>query len=172
MQSFLNAQVRQCETGYTCLKDYRQNAPSMPSNAYCAAMPARDNDTAASIITRVAQACDVSPRVLLVLLQKEQSLVSLTRPTQIRYDRATGFACPDTAPCDSSFGSFFYQVYYAARQFQRYAKHPESYNHRAGQQNRVLFHPNAACGSSTVYIANQATPASTTTRRTSPTRRR
>ncbi|SDR81557.1 hypothetical protein [Agrococcus carbonis] len=157
VQSFLNAQVRQCETGYTCLKDYRQNAPSMPSNAYCAAMPARDNDTAASIITRVAQACDVSPRVLLVLLQKEQSLVSLTRPTQIRYDRATGFACPDTAPCDSSFGSFFYQVYYAARQFQRYAKHPESYNHRAGQQNRVLFHPNAACGSSTVYIANQAT---------------
>ncbi|MCH1882338.1 hypothetical protein [Agrococcus sp. ARC_14] len=157
VQSFLNQQVPRCDTGYTCLKDYRQNAPAMPANAYCASMPARANDTAASIITRVSVACDISPRVLLVLLQKEQSLVSLTRPTQIRYDRATGFACPDTAPCDSSYGSFFYQIYYAARQFQRYAEHPTSYNHRAGQTNRVLWHPNAACGSSSVMIQNQAT---------------
>ncbi len=157
VQSFLNQQVPRCEAGYTCLKDYRQNAPSMPANAYCAAMPARANDSAASIIARVSVACDISPRVLLVLLQKEQSLVTLTRPTPIRYDRATGFACPDTAPCDSSYGSFFYQIYYAARQFQRYADHPASYNHRAGQTNRVLYHPNAACGSSSVYIENQAT---------------
>ncbi|GEK80763.1 hypothetical protein [Agrococcus baldri] len=157
VQSFLNQQLRSCDSGYTCLKDYRQNAPAMPANAYCAAMPSRSNDTAASIIARVSVACDISPRVLLVLLQKEQSLVTLSRPTQIRYDRATGFACPDTAPCDSSYGSFFYQVYYAARQFQRYAEHPTSYNHRAGQTNRVLYHPNAACGSSSVYIENQAT---------------
>lgn len=157
VQAFLNQRVARCDTGYTCLKDYRQDAPAMPGNAYCAAMPSRSGDTAASIIARVSLACDVSPRVLLVLLEKEQSLVSLTRPTRIRYDRATGFACPDTAPCDSSFGSFFYQIYYAARQFQRYAAHPTSYNHRAGQTNRVLYHPNVACGSSSVTIKNQAT---------------
>lgn len=157
VQSFLDSQVRTCATGSTCLKDYRQTTPSMAADAYCGAIPGRTNETASSIIARVGSACDVSQRVLLVLLQKEQSLVTRTSPSRIHYDRATGFACPDTAPCDSSYGSFFYQVYYAARQFQRYAKHPGNYQHRAGQQNRVLFHPNAACGSSTVLIANQAT---------------
>ncbi len=157
VQAFLDSQVRTCASGYTCLKDYRQATPSMPASEYCEAVAGGSDRTSAQIITDVALACDISPRVLIVLLQKEQSLVTLTAPAPIRYERATGFACPDTAPCDSSYGGFFYQIYYAARQFQRYAIYPQYYNHRAGQTNRVLYHPNAACGSSSVLIRNQAT---------------
>ncbi|GGN80349.1 hypothetical protein GCM10010968_08110 [Agrococcus terreus] len=157
IQSFLDSQVRACERGYTCLKDYSQHTPQMPASLYCSSMPQRTDQSAAAIIYHVARACDISPKVLLVLLQKEQSLVTLTAPSPVRYERATGFACPDTAPCDASFGGFFYQIYYAARQFQRYAEHPTNYQHRAGHVNRVLYNPNADCGSSQVFIRNQAT---------------
>jgi hypothetical protein len=157
VQTFLNAQLQRCATGYTCLKDYAQATPAMAATEYCAGIPGRSRATSSQIIVDVAVACDVSPRVLLVLLQKEQSLVTHPSPSAIRYERATGFACPDTAPCDSTFGGFYYQVYYAARQFQRYAMYPGNYRHRAGQTNAVLYHPNAACGSSPVHIRNQAT---------------
>ncbi|WAC65276.1 hypothetical protein OVA14_07730 [Agrococcus sp. SL85] len=157
IQSFLDSQVRTCAAGYTCLKDYAQATPAMPASIYCDAMPQRSDQSAAAILYQVSRACDISPKVLLVLLQKEQSLVTLTAPSATRYARATGFACPDTAPCDASFGGFFYQIYYAARQFQRYAAHPTNYQHRAGQTNRVLYNPNAGCGSSQVFIRNQAT---------------
>ncbi|KAA6430844.1 hypothetical protein FQ330_11745 [Agrococcus sediminis] len=157
VQAFLDAQVRTCQSGYTCLKDYRQPTPAMAGSQYCDAIPAYANRTSAQIITDVSRACDISPRALLVLLQKEQSLVTLTAPTAIRYERATGFACPDTAPCDPAFGGFFYQLYNAGRQFQRYAAHPQNWRYRAGQTNQIQYHPNIACGTSPVYIRNQAT---------------
>ena len=157
VQAFLDGQLQRCSTGYTCLKDYQQATPAMPANAYCDAVPARGTASSSQIIADVSIACGISPRVLLVLLQKEQSLVTHPAPTAIRYQKATGFACPDTAPCDASFGGFYYQVYYAARQFQRYAAHPLSYAHRAGETNRIWWHPNQACGSSSVFIENQAT---------------
>lgn len=157
VQSFLDAQLRSCTAGYTCLKGYSQATPAMGGTARCSALPAMGSASAATIIARVGAACGISQKVLLVLLQKEQSLVTDPDPTQRQFDRATGFACPDTAPCDSSFGGFFYQVYYAARQFKVYSAYPANYNHIAGRWNQVLYHPNAACGSSPVFIANQAT---------------
>lgn len=156
VQTLLQQKRPDCTTGYTCLKDYRQATPAMPATEYCAAVPASSNLRGSDIIARVGAACDISQRVLLVLLEKEQSLVTSSRPSARSYEAATGFACPDTAPCDPSFGGFFYQVYNAARQFQRYAAYPQSYNHRVRTQ-QVLFHPNAACGSSAVRIENQAT---------------
>lgn len=157
VQSFIDAKHPGCNSGYTCLDTYAQRTPSMAGDAYCDALSGRASESAASIIARVGQACDISQRYLLVLLQKEQSLVTHRSPNSVRYEKATGFGCPDTAPCDPSVGGFFYQVYYGARQFQRYAAHPERWNHRAGVVNQVRFHPNAACGSSPVLIRNQAT---------------
>ncbi|SDH81863.1 hypothetical protein [Agrococcus jejuensis] len=157
VQSFLDGQMRQCASGYTCLRGYAQSTPTMAANAYCGAIQGQGSESAASIIARIGAACNISQRFLLVLLQKEQSLVTSTAPVQRQYDRATGFACPDTAPCDSSYGGFFYQVYYAARQFNVYKRFPTSYNHQPAAWNNVLFHPNAACGSSRVYIQNSAT---------------
>jgi len=144
---------------YTCLKDYKQNTPQMEAaSGYCDAIPAGTGVSSAQIFYNIAQACHINPKVLLVLVQKEQSLVLDTWPLDSQYTKATGFACPDTAPCDSSYGGFFYQIYYAARQFQVYKTYPDSYNYVAGQYNNIYYNPNlAACGSSSVYIQNQAT---------------
>ena len=157
VQSFIDARNPGCLAGYTCLDTYSQATPSMAADAYCGALTGLADETAASIIARVGAACNISQRFLLVLLEKEQSLVTHRSPTSSRYLKATGFGCPDTAPCDSSVGGFFYQVYYGARQFNRYAAHPANYNHRAGAVNQVLYNPNAACGSSAVLIRNAAT---------------
>ncbi|MET4098976.1 putative cell wall-binding protein [Agrococcus sp. UYP10] len=157
VQAFIDAKHAGCAAGYTCLDTYSQKTPSIAADAYCGAMTGRANESAASIIARVGQACDISQRFLLVLLQKEQTLVTHPSPSASRYEKATGFGCPDTAPCDASVAGFFYQVYYGARQFQRYAAHPERYNHRAGVVNQIRYDTEVACGSSPVLIRNLAT---------------
>lgn len=157
VQEFLDAQLPSCDSGYTCLNRYAQATPTMAANRYCSAYAGSASETAASMLSRVALHCNISPRVLLVLLQKEQSLVTDRNPTPRQYSAATGFACPDTAPCDSSYGGFFYQLYYAARQFQVYKAFPTSFNHQPNAWNNVLYHPNAACGSGRVYVSNFAT---------------
>lgn len=80
-----------------------------------------------------------------------------SRPSKSAYDRATGYGCPDTAPCDAQFFGLSNQLYKAARQFKIYQAFPASFNHRAGRFNAVRLHPNAACGAPQVYIENQAT---------------
>lgn len=158
VQVFLNSKVSNCRSGYVCLKDYSQSTPSISADSYC-----RSNyigsaqESAASIIAKVGIACGISQKVLLVLLQKEQALVTDDWPLSSQYRNATGFSCPDTAPCDPAYSGFFYQVYYAARQFSKYAATPNSWGYKARQNNSILYNPNRACGSSTVYIENQAT---------------
>lgn len=136
-----------------CLWQYRMTTPDRAADAYCEAFAGRADEPAASIIVRVARACGVSPKVLLVLVQKEQSLV--TRPTAFGYERATGYACPDTADCDARFFGFFNQVFAASRQFQAYAKSPR-WRYRVGEVD-VAFHPDPSCGRASVVIRNQAT---------------
>ncbi len=92
-----------------------------------------------------------------MLLEKEQGLVTDDFPGSGQYRSATGYGCPDTAVCDSQYYGFFNQVYNAALQFKRYAASPTSWNHVAGRVNAVRYSPNAACGSSNVFIQNQAT---------------
>lgn len=146
---------------YTCLKDYTQDTPQMESaSGLCGGISAKSNQTSSQIVKAIANACGISPQVLLVLLQKEQSLVTDNWPLDRQYESATGFACPDTAPCDPAYDGFFYQVYYAARQFKIYQAYPNNYNYRAGQTNSIYWHPDLSrCGSSNVYIENQATAA-------------
>lgn len=180
IQDFLNTKLPTCDTNGTqpygnttraayaaskgvstpfiCLKSYKMNTPSRSGESgLCSDLSAKTNRTAAQIIDDVAKSCGVSPKVLLILLQKEQSLVTDDWPWPIQYRSATGFGCPDTDVCDSQYYGFFNQVYAAARQFKRYRADPTYYNHRAGGNNNVRYHPNISCGSKTVYIENQAT---------------
>jgi hypothetical protein len=189
IQTFLNNQVPNCDTNgsrpasefgrsditraqyaasrgwhgppYTCMRDYKQNTPNMEAaSGLCNAISAKNNQSAAQIINDISKACHLNPQVLLVLLQKEQSLVIDTWPLNGQYRNATGFACPDTAPCDPAYNGFFYQVYYAARQFQIYKANPLSYNYVAGRNNNIYYNPDLSrCGSSSIYIQNQATAA-------------
>ncbi|MBI1908098.1 hypothetical protein HYS28_01610 [Candidatus Uhrbacteria bacterium] len=76
---------------------------------------------AADIIWRAAQMHGVSPRFLLVLLQKEQSLVEDDEPTQKQLDWAAGYAvCDDCSmddPAIQRWKGFGKQVNSAAMQF-------------------------------------------------------
>jgi len=157
VQSFLSARVSSCVSGYTCLKDYTQPTPSMPANARCAAYQGSPGERASDIIAKVGVACSFSPKAMLVLLQKEQSLVTDTWPVSGQYNHATGYGCPDTAPCDPNYNGFFYQVYWAAYAFQAYKANGGGPNYKTGKLNTILWHPNASCGSSQVFIENAAT---------------
>jgi hypothetical protein len=158
IQTFLQQRVPSCLAGYTCLKDYRQATSSQTAKVEgCAAYAGRADQTAASIIYSVARACGINPRVIIVLLEKEQSLVTDTWPTSRQYRSATGYGCPDTADCDANYYGFFNQVYNAAWQFKKYQYSPGIRAYQAGRMNTILWHPNTACGTSQVYIENQAT---------------
>lgn len=158
VQAFLNSKVPTCRSGYVCLKDYRADSSYQPERAAgCAAYPGPANQSAAEIIWLVSSLCGINPQVMLVLLEKEQGLVSSTSPTSGIYRKATGFGCPDTAVCDSVYYGFFNQVYNAAYQYKKYQATPSGRNFQAGRTNTIQWHPDAACGSSQVYIENQAT---------------
>lgn len=180
IQDFLNAKVPTCDTNgtqsyngttraayaasrgypapFTCLKDYKQDTNNKSAETgLCNGHTGGSNKTSAQIIYEVAQSCGISPKVLLVLLEKEQALVTDDWPWSIQYRSATGYGCPDTAPCDAEYYGFFNQVYNAARQFKKYARDADQYSYRANRNNSVQYNPETSCGSSTVYIENPST---------------
>ncbi|MCE7482849.1 FG-GAP-like repeat-containing protein [Microbacterium profundi] len=159
IQSFFNGKVSRCQSGYVCLKDFKISSVNRPADAYCSGYTGAANESAARIIYRVAQSCNINPQVLIVMLQKEQGLISHTWPSSWRYDSALGQGCPDTAPCDPNFVGFFHQIYGAARQMQIYMEGKWFQWYAPGNTWNLRYHPNAACGSSPVYVANKATSA-------------
>ncbi|ROP64335.1 hypothetical protein [Curtobacterium sp. PhB115] len=160
VQSFLGSVAPNCKKasgGPACLKDFSQKMSAISAvSGRCSAI-AGGTKSAATMIAQVGAACGISQKVLLVLLQKEQGIVTTSSPTSYMYLHATGFACPDTAPCDPAYYGFGQQVYAAALQFKRYQASPTSWAYQAGRNNSILLNPNAACGRKTVYIQNQAT---------------
>jgi hypothetical protein len=154
IQSWLLAMPCVPKDGVPCLAFYRQDTASRPANGNCLAYRGGRQQTAAEIVYGVAHACGISPRVLLVLVQKEQSLV--TRPSAYGYERATGYACPDTAACDAKYFGFFNQLYSAAWQFREYSDPSDHWRIAPGTVS-VQYSPDASCGASAVRIANQAT---------------
>jgi len=170
IQAFLNSKVPNCAAGFTCLRSYSETTRTIPATPMCSTYEAGANESAATIIWKVAQACGISPKVILVTLQKEQGLVTKSAPSAGAFRSAMGAGCPDTAPCDTEYYGFFNQVHYGAFLFKRYTQppgtgagtpYPTRFDQRyaVGSVSQVLWHPNAACGTSPVYIANQATHA-------------
>jgi uncharacterized protein with LGFP repeats len=159
IDAMFRSKVKSCQSGYVCLKDYRQNTPNRPADAYCDGYSGAANESAATIIARVAASCGINPQVLIVMLEKEQSLVTHTWPSSWRYDMALGQGCPDTAPCDPAYAGFFYQIYGAARQMQIYAEGRWFTYYAPGKTWNILYNPNRSCGTSPVYVENTATAA-------------
>lgn len=160
IQRFLDARVPNCvgANGLTCLRYAQFDTFDRAPSSRCGAYPGATGEFAATVIAKVAQICGINPQVLLVMLQKEQGLITATSPTERQYRVAMGYACPDTAPCDAQFFGFFNQVYKAAWQLRQYGVNPSSWRYRIGNV-AIQFHPNAACGSTVVNIANAATAA-------------
>lgn len=161
IQAFLNRMVPNCRsTDITlpCLKDLvtSTNTRAPSPGGQCGGYNSETWESAARIIWRVGQACGINPQVLLVMLQKEQGLITDSQPDYYQYRSAMGAGCPDTAPCDARFYGFFNQVYQAAWQMREYTVDPGYWNYQVGWNN-ILWNPNAGCGSAPVYVQNQAT---------------
>lgn len=156
IQDFLISKEPSCAGN--CMKNFTQTIPSKAADKYCGAINGGANFNAATIIKLVTAACSINPQAMLVLLQKEQGLVTDSAPSSGKYQIAAGYGCPDSQTvCDSEYYGFFNQVYNAARQFQVYAKNPDIFNFAAGRTSNVQYNPNSGCGASSVTMQNAAT---------------
>lgn len=166
IQSFLNSKMPKCDTNgdqpynssmnrreyaasrgvstpFTCLKNYQEHGKS-----------------AAQIIYEASQDYRINPQVLIVLIQKEQGLITDDWPWPVQYRTATGYGCPDTAPCDSEYFGLTNQVRWSARMFRSIMDdNPSWYTPYNLGNNQIPWHPNSSCGTSTVNIQNRATKA-------------
>ena len=165
IQSWLDSRIGACRNG-NCLNVKRLDTASRPADAMCGAYAGAAGERVSRILAKVSRACGINPQVLLVTLQKEQSLVSgdiAKGPSDARLDRAMGYACPDNVGgvCDPSYAGVYNQLYRAAWQFKRYANPAGTSNFftwfRPGTTAAVQYNPNAACGTKQVTIRNQAT---------------
>ncbi len=143
---------------YTCLKEYVENPTTKVNNATDPTIVVPGGLSAAQLIYNASQAQNVNPQVYLVLLQKEQSLVTDDWPYAKQFERATGNNCPDTAPCDPAYAWLSTQVNNAGAQFNYYVTHFSQYNYAPGWNN-ILYNPNAGCGRQSVFIENAYTAA-------------
>jgi hypothetical protein len=75
----------------------------------------------------------VNPKFLMVLLQKEASLIEDTSPAQSHLDWATGYGCPDNWTCNPYYKGFGKQVNSASLQFLAYMQEPEHYGFKVGE---------------------------------------
>jgi LysM repeat protein len=160
IQSFLDAKGPTNCNG--CLKAYRASTYDRAADPKrcTAALTGKTDVSAAQMIYDVSQACHINPMTLLVTLQKETSLVTMSAPESWRYSRAMGYGCPDSAPCSTSYYGLFIQLYSAASQLDYYGSAGSSFTwYPVGTWTAVRYSPNAACGAAAVYIQNRATAA-------------
>lgn len=168
IQGFLDSRVENCraeDPAIDCLKSVRVDIPDTPATAPgevgpCNAITGKQGASAAEVIHAIANACGISPKVLIVTLQKEQGLVTSTKPTAYMYRAAMGFGCPDSDPgiCGKVFVGLFNQLYRAARQFKWYGNPEGSFTYwKPGRVISMRYHPRSACGSKSFELKNQAT---------------
>jgi hypothetical protein len=162
VQAFIAERAPGCAftSATTCLRAYSSDLPARPASAdgQCAPLEGESRVLASRIVFRVAQACRINPKVLLVMLQKEQGLITAVSPTDRAYRVAMGYGCPDSAACDTGYYGFADQVYRAAKQLRTYRLDPGHWRYRVGPV-LVKFSPQATCGAAVVNIRNQATAA-------------
>jgi hypothetical protein len=100
----------------------------------------------------------INPKFLLVLLQKEQSLVEAKSPTQKQLDWATGYGvCDDCSmddPAIQRWKGFGKQLNSASLQFSDYLRNPSKYGYKAGNTYVIS---NTGRPPSIVTIQNDAT---------------
>lgn len=132
---------------YTCLKDYRVG----------------DGRTAAQVIYDAAQKWQINPQVLLVLLQKENSLLTDDYPWPLQMRTATGYGCPDPSGsggvvCSGQYHGLANQLDWAARLFRKVIdRDPDWYSPYTAGTNYIQWSPNASCGGSNVNVQNWST---------------
>lgn len=125
---------------------------------YSAADPDGKSWKASEIIYDRAQNNKISPKFILVLLQKEMGLVEEKSPKTSQLDWATGYGCPDDGGCNDRWRGLWKQINSATLQFYDYIENPQNYKYRKG--NTYVFsnkYSTIVEGSVTVTPANNAT---------------
>lgn len=169
IQNFLNSKVTSCDTNGTQPSEYGGGTRAQWAQAkygqnkfVCLKSYTENGKSAAQIIYDSAQQYEINPQVLLVLLQKEQGLVTDTWPLNMQYRSATGYGCPDTAPCDSQYYGLSNQLRWAATMFRKIMNNVpqnEWYTPYVLGNNFIRYSPDASCGGTNVNIQNRATQA-------------
>ncbi|MBN2884318.1 hypothetical protein JXE04_00075 [Patescibacteria group bacterium] len=103
------------------------------NNYDCSGVTLSENPVEVEKEIKCRRITTVSPKFLLVLLQKEASLIEDQSPSQSRLDWATGYGCPDNWACNPYYQGFGKQVNSAALQFLAYVNEQERYTYKAGQ---------------------------------------
>ncbi len=116
-----------------------------------------EGEPAAHIIWQAAQDYQVNPKVLIVLIEKETSLITDKIPNNGDYRKATGYGCPDFAACSEKYYGFKNQVRNAASLFHTvltggWTNYPLGVNY-------IQYNPHSECGGSEVDIKSLATSA-------------
>ena len=98
------------------LKDYSENGRMAAAIIYDAAHGYGDASGNINGIAINSSTGTVNPEVILVTLQKEQSLISRTSRDDNALRKAMGYGCPDSGGCNSAYAGFTKQVENAAWQ--------------------------------------------------------
>jgi len=130
------------------------------NNFDCDGVTLSENPTEAEKKIKCRTITTISPKFLLVLLQKEASLVEDSSPTQTRLDWATGYGCPDNWACNPYYKGFGKQVNSAALQFLAYMKESSNYKYQMGK-TYTFTNPYGTISNETMSVTpqNKATAA-------------
>ena len=126
----------------------------------CMADESFNGQSTSRIIWQAGQDYGINPQLLIILLEKEQRLVTDTFPSNAEYDHATGFNCPDDGKgCRPEYAGFIKQVRSAAAFFREVLDGGWS-NYPAYTWVDLPYQENAPwCGTRRTYIENRATSA-------------
>lgn len=138
IQSFLaekNSYLANYQTSnaYGELKTAAQIIYDAANNNYdCDNVTLSESPTEAERMMKCRKITTVNPQFLLVLLQKEQSLIQNPSPSEKALNEATGYGCPTGGLCNPYWKGFGKQVNSAALQFLAYMENPARYNFKVG----------------------------------------
>lgn len=99
----------------------------------------------------------VNPKVILVTLQKEQSLISKTTKDDNALRKAMGYGCPDSGSCSSEYAGFTKQVEWGSWQLRFNYERAKDSGFSDYQVGQSLTVSNADSSSTTVTFSNRAT---------------
>lgn len=103
------------------------------NNFDCYGANLSDTPTEAEKQIKCRKISTVNPKLLLVTLQKEASLIEDPNPPQSHLDWAMGYGCPDSWVCNPYYKGFGKQVNSTALQFLAYMKESQNYSFKANQ---------------------------------------
>ena len=157
IQQFLN------NKNSVCLKNFRgqslvdDNGDGVVADTTTETYGRHGTMTAAQLINAAAKIYRINPQVILVTLQKEQSLITGSDCSNM--NTALGYGCPDSTPgqCAASAKGFTRQIDYGAYHFRGYFNDSLTYVPFGTGNHRIQYNPSSSCGSSVVNIQNRAT---------------